>query len=70
MEATPGGAGISVLNTGLEVDLAPPVGYAGPPSIMTSNSRLKSIHRQQGRLGRRRHLQADSSQDFRCQKGR
>ncbi|KIM62130.1 hypothetical protein SCLCIDRAFT_15957 [Scleroderma citrinum Foug A] len=43
MEAVPGGAGICVLDTDLEVDFAPPVGYveperpkAPPPSTMAS----------------------------------
>ncbi|KAF8557276.1 UFD1-domain-containing protein [Imleria badia] len=43
MEATPGGGGICVLDTDLEVDFAPPVGYveperpkAPPPSTMAS----------------------------------
>ncbi|KAI0031816.1 UFD1-domain-containing protein [Vararia minispora EC-137] len=43
MEATPGGEGISVLDTDLEVDFAPPVGYveperpkAAPPPTMAS----------------------------------
>ncbi|KAG6331652.1 hypothetical protein ID866_7436 [Astraeus odoratus] len=43
METVPGGAGISVLDTDLEVDFAPPVGYveperpkAPPPSTMAS----------------------------------
>jgi ubiquitin fusion degradation protein 1 len=30
MEATPGGGGINVLDTDLEVDFAPPVGYVEP----------------------------------------
>ncbi|KAH9035331.1 ubiquitin fusion degradation protein I [Lactarius pseudohatsudake] len=42
MEATPGGEGISILDTDLEVDFAPPVGYVEPerpksiPSTMAS----------------------------------
>ena len=43
METTPGGGGISVLDTDLEVDFAPPVGYVeperpkpAPPSTMAS----------------------------------
>ncbi|KAI0306356.1 ubiquitin fusion degradation protein I [Multifurca ochricompacta] len=43
METTPGGEGISILDTDLEVDFAPPVGYveperpkAAPPSTMAS----------------------------------
>ncbi|KAH7912224.1 UFD1-domain-containing protein [Hygrophoropsis aurantiaca] len=43
MEATPGGAGISILDTDLEVDFATPVGYveperpkAAPPATMAS----------------------------------
>ena len=43
METKPGGEGISVLNTDLEVDFAPPVGYVEPerpkpppPSTMAS----------------------------------
>ena len=43
MEASPGGEGISVLDTDLEVDFAPPVGYVeperpkpAPPSTMAS----------------------------------
>jgi len=47
MEATPGGEGISVLDTDLEVDFAPPVGYveperpkAAPPSTMASKLKI------------------------------
>ena len=44
MEATPGGTGISALDTDLEVDFTPPVGYAGPkapPSTMTSKLKIE-----------------------------
>jgi ubiquitin fusion degradation protein 1 len=47
METQPGGAGISVLDTDLEVDFAPPVGYveperpkAAPPSTMASKLKI------------------------------
>lgn len=47
MEATPGGAGICVLDTDLEVDFAPPVGYveperpkAPPPATMASKLKI------------------------------
>lgn len=47
MEATPGGGGICVLDTDLEVDFAPPVGYveperpkAPPPSTMASKLKI------------------------------
>ncbi|KAF8623540.1 hypothetical protein AX15_006316 [Amanita polypyramis BW_CC] len=46
MEARPGGSGISVLDTDLEVDFAPPVGYVEPerpkaPPVTTMASKLK-----------------------------
>jgi len=46
METTPGGEGISVLDTDLEVDFAPPVGYVEPerpkaPAPATMASKLK-----------------------------
>jgi ubiquitin fusion degradation protein 1 len=47
MEATPGGGGINVLDTDLEVDFAPPVGYIeperpkpAPPSTMASKLKI------------------------------
>jgi ubiquitin fusion degradation protein 1 len=47
METVPGGAGISVLDTDLEVDFAPPVGYveperpkAAPPATMASKLKI------------------------------
>lgn len=47
MEANPGGEGISVLDTDLEVDFAPPVGYveperpkAAPPATMASKLKI------------------------------
>ncbi|KAG9318814.1 UFD1-domain-containing protein [Chiua virens] len=47
MEATPGGSGICVLDTDLEVDFAPPVGYveperpkAPPPATMASKLKI------------------------------
>ncbi|KAG1756620.1 UFD1-domain-containing protein [Suillus paluster] len=47
METTPGGGGISVLDTDLEVDFAPPVGYVeperpkpAPPSTMASKLKI------------------------------
>ena len=47
METKPGGEGISVLDTDLEVDFAPPVGYveperpkAAPPSTMASKLKI------------------------------
>lgn len=47
MEATPGGGGINVLDTDLEVDFAPPVGYVeperpkpAPPSTMASKLKI------------------------------
>ena len=47
METQPGGAGISVLDTDLEVDFAPPVGYveperpkAAPPTTMASKLKI------------------------------
>lgn len=47
METRPGGEGISVLDTDLEVDFAPPVGYveperpkAAPPSTMASKLKI------------------------------
>ncbi|KAH7889420.1 UFD1-domain-containing protein [Phlebopus sp. FC_14] len=47
METSPGGAGINVLDTDLEVDFAPPVGYveperpkAAPPSTMASKLKI------------------------------
>jgi ubiquitin fusion degradation protein 1 len=46
LEAVPGGSGISVLDTDLEVDFAPPVGYVEPerpkpPPPSTMASKLK-----------------------------
>lgn len=43
METTPGGEGISILDTDLEVDFAPPVGYVEPerPKIATSTMASK-----------------------------
>lgn len=47
MEVTPGGGGICVLDTDLEVDFAPPVGYveperpkAPPPATMASKLKI------------------------------
>lgn len=47
METSPGGEGISVLDTDLEVDFAPPVGYveperpkAAPPATMASKLKI------------------------------
>jgi ubiquitin fusion degradation protein 1 len=47
METNPGGEGISVLDTDLEVDFAPPVGYveperpkAAPPATMASKLKI------------------------------
>jgi ubiquitin fusion degradation protein 1 len=47
METRPGGEGISILDTDLEVDFAPPVGYveperpkAAPPSTMASKLKI------------------------------
>ena len=47
METTPGGEGISVLDTDLEVDFAPPVGYVEPeqpkqaaPTTMASKLKI------------------------------